>query len=166
MPISERSWSSQEAHAAVRALLERTTVSELMTSPVHCARESMTCDEVARTMMRHGISALPVLDEKDAASGIITKSDVVRCQESQHEVAGQARLVIHSMTHFVLKLRPSDTLNDAVHLMTNAGVHHLVVIDDAHHVKGIVSSLDLLHLLAGASEAAALDEDVGISVSP
>ena len=50
-------------------------VKDLMVEPVIVVRERASLEEVACTMLEHGIGCLPVVDERGEISGIITESD-------------------------------------------------------------------------------------------
>lgn len=50
-------------------------VREIMTTPVVVAHEDTTLAEIAKTMLEHGIGAMPVVDAQGKLSGIITESD-------------------------------------------------------------------------------------------
>jgi len=161
--VSERVLRPHDSHAAVHALLERTLVSDLMVSPVRCAKQSMTRAQVARIMVAAEISAMPIVDDDGVVKGLVTKTDVVREDYGEARNAGAAGQVEKFMTPSVLTLAPNDTLNNAVNLMARAAVHHLVVVDAHGLAQGMLSSLDLMHWLAGLSAAAELEREVAIA---
>ncbi|TMD22037.1 MAG: CBS domain-containing protein [Chloroflexi bacterium] len=51
-------------------------VTEIMSSPVITASPSTPVKEAARLLVEHGISALPVLDAKEALVGIVSEADL------------------------------------------------------------------------------------------
>jgi len=53
------------------------------------------------------------------------------------------------MTSTVTAVPASDTILRALEHMSDAQIHHFPVVDEAHHVVGIVSDRDLLGGLAG-----------------
>lgn len=162
--MSERVLRQHDSHAAVHSLLERTLVSDLMVSPVRCAKLSMTRAQVARIMVAAEISAMPVVDDDGVVRGLVTKTDVVREDYGEARNAGAAGQVEKFMTASVLTLAPSDTLNNAVNLLAKAAVHHVVAVDEHGRAQGMLSSLDLMHWLAGLSAAAELEQEVARAV--
>ena len=48
------------------------------------------------------------------------------------------------VTRNPVTLRESDTLGDALELMASQKIHHVPVVDDEHHVIGLVSHRDVL----------------------
>ena len=67
--------TSLEAHE-VNYLLDKMTVSEVMTKAVIATTPSALLEEAAATLLRHRIGALPVI-EGDRLVGILTRSDVL-----------------------------------------------------------------------------------------
>lgn len=61
------------------ALLDSIKVGSIMTKPVITIPQDHTVDEAADTMLKKGISGMPVTDRSGDMVGIITKSDVFRC---------------------------------------------------------------------------------------
>lgn len=60
-------------------LLDSVKIKSVMSKPVITTSVDHTVDEIAGTMLKKGISGMPVLDYKNRLKGIITKSDVFRC---------------------------------------------------------------------------------------
>ena len=48
------------------------------------------------------------------------------------------------VTRDPVTLRESDTLGDALELMASQRIHHVPIVDDEHHVIGLVSHRDVL----------------------
>lgn len=159
-PVSERVPAHRDPHASLRTLLERTLVAELMVSPVRCCKDTMTRAQVGSIMLAAEISAMPVVDDEGVVVGLVTKTDIVREDYGEARNQGAAGQIGKFMTPFVLKLNETDNLNTAVNLMAKAGVHHVVITDEAGHARGMLSSLDLMHWLAGLSQAAELEEEM------
>jgi acetoin utilization protein AcuB len=53
-----------------------------MSKNLHTARAAETVDKAAALMLKHKISALPVIDQEGKLEGIITKGDVFRAMVS------------------------------------------------------------------------------------
>ncbi|MFF2848842.1 CBS domain-containing protein [Streptomyces sp. NPDC058001] len=54
------------------------TARSLMSSPAITVAASATVVEAARTMLRHGVERLPVVDQRDRLTGIVTRRDLLR----------------------------------------------------------------------------------------
>ncbi len=59
-------------------LLDTITVKSLMSKNLHTITPGETVEKAAAVMLKHHISALPVVDAKGAMAGIITKGDIFR----------------------------------------------------------------------------------------
>jgi len=162
--VSERVLRNHDSHAGIRALLEQTLVSELMVSPVRCCKDTMTRAQVGSIMLAAEISAMPVVDEDGVVTGLVTKTDIVREDYGEARNQGAAGQIGKFMTPFVLKLREADNLNTAVNLMAKAAVHHVVITDADGRARGMLSSLDLMHWLAGLSEAAEIEAEMSAAL--
>ena len=63
-------------------LLDKLKVATVMSENLHTTRADETVGKVAALMLKHKISALPVIDQKGELEGIITKGDVFRAMVS------------------------------------------------------------------------------------
>jgi len=59
-------------------LLDKVTVKSLMPKHLYTIAPGDTVEKAAAVMLKHHISALPVVDAKSALAGIITKGDIFR----------------------------------------------------------------------------------------
>jgi len=59
-------------------LLDKVTVKSLMPKHLYTIAPGDTVEKAAAAMLKHHISALPVVDVKNALTGIITKGDIFR----------------------------------------------------------------------------------------
>jgi CBS domain-containing protein len=121
-------------------------------TPVVCAPDTSIA-EAARLMTDADIGSIPVVDEQERPLGIVTDSDLRRT------VVAQARSVADPvssiMSRPVVALRQSDPALEALRLMSDHGINHLVVVDARSRVRGVLSSGDLL-LVQGNTPAAVL----------
>jgi acetoin utilization protein AcuB len=63
-------------------LLDKLKVKKVMSKNPHTVSGDETTDKAAALMLKHDISALPVVDQKGHLQGIITKGDVFRAMTS------------------------------------------------------------------------------------
>jgi CBS domain-containing protein len=143
---------------SVRALdfglqvLVEPVLSRVRREPVVCAPDTPIAD-AARRMTETGVGSMPVVDEQNRPIGIVTDSDLRRT------VVAMARPVTDPvssiMSRPVVTLRDNDPALEALRLMSDRGVKHLVVVDMAERIRGVISSGDLL-LAQGNTPAAVL----------
>lgn len=132
-------------------------VSEVMTTPVVTVTPDTTIKEAADLLARHGITAMPVLDDRGELLGVVSEADVLldmmlpdqRAHEIPVEIsAGPAMSRVGEvMSRHVLTIRPEADLAEATDLMVSTVVKSLPVIAE-NRVVGMVSRRDLVAVLA------------------
>ncbi|TMF00511.1 MAG: CBS domain-containing protein [Chloroflexi bacterium] len=120
-------------------------VTEIMSSPVITASPSTPVKEAARLLVEHGISALPVLDAKEALVGIVSEADLEPMQTRRDPRSSLT--VGEVMTHSVLSLSASTEVSQAARSLLEAGVKRMPVVR-GRRVIGIVSRRDLMRVIA------------------
>jgi CBS-domain-containing membrane protein len=141
-------------------------VADIMTRTVISVTPETPIEEVARLMLQHRISGLPVVDPSSAVVGIVTEGDLLRRTETGTErrhahwleflispgrlardyANANARKAGEVMTEDVAAVAPQDTLDTVVGLMEHRHVKRLPVID-AGRLVGIVSRANLVQAL-------------------
>jgi CBS domain-containing protein len=152
------------------------TAADVMHNDVLSVNLDTSVVEAARTMLRHKISGLPVIDWSRRLVGILTEGDLLRRSEigterhrsnwlelllgpgrvAEEYTAEHARKVSEVMSDQVVAVRPDTPLSEVVALMEK---HHIkrVPVLDGERLIGIVSRADLLRALidaAGQTDAA------------
>ena len=158
-------------------------IAEVMTHCVITTTPESTIEEVARAMIQHRISGVPVVITGGTVVGIVTEGDLLRCAEfcageshkrwfelfiargrpRQDHERSHAFHVREVMTGKVVCVSPDTPLAEAVALMESRLIKRLPVLRDGRLV-GIVSRADLLRalteLLSKISTAAVSDSDI------
>ena len=159
-------------------------IAEVMTHCVITTTPESTIEEVARAMIQHRISGVPVVITDGTVVGIVTEGDLLRCAEfgageshkrwfelfiargrrpRQDRERSHAFHVREVMTGKVVCVSPDTPLAEAVALMESRLIKRLPVLRDGRLV-GIVSRADLLRalteLLSKISTAAVSDSDI------
>lgn len=146
-------------------------VAELMTRPVITVRDDAPVATVAKTILDHNISGVPVVDHDGRLVGIITEGDLVVQNANVHFPTFlqilDARIYLTStrkfeeelrralgtvasdiMTREVLTVRPGDDVSEAATIMADHQVNPLPVLDN-HRLVGVISRRDIIrHILA------------------
>lgn len=143
-------------------------VTDIMTTEVVVAAPEMPVAEVARLMVAHGISGLPVVDG-DRLVGLITELDVIaRHAEPDmpsvfpffgawfrfgtHEYEEEMRRVLATtatelMSTTVYSIREDATIEELAELMYEREVNPVPVLSQQGRLIGIVSRSDLIRLM-------------------
>ena len=140
-------------------------LSEIMTSPVETCSAATPVREVAGRMTLRGIGAMLVRDEARAATGIITKHDLVS-KVLASETADCDRLTAADvMTPNPVTMTPDAYMYEAAAFMMSRRIKHLP-IQDQSGIVGMVSLRDLMKyrsqksmlLIGQVKEARTLEE--------
>ena len=144
-------------------------VKDIMSKHVVAVNPSDSLHEALDLICENRVSALPVVDGRGHCVGILTTSDLIelthelddelqnlgRVNESKPQwlieqltkALGSER-VSEQMTPDVASVRPETTVPQAAAIMLRNRVHHLPVVDDDNRLRGIVSTMDVLGVVA------------------
>jgi CBS domain-containing protein len=150
-------------------------VRDVMSSPVVTVTPGAHPKEVADLLVRHAISAVPVVDG-DELVGIVSEADLVPLELTPDPRAHLApvrqpparvpRVVAEVMTREVVALPERADAAEAGRLMLELGIKSIPVVRD-RRVVGIVARRDLLKVLARGDDdiagdlRALLEEELG-----
>ncbi|MEP7181019.1 MAG: DUF294 nucleotidyltransferase-like domain-containing protein [Betaproteobacteria bacterium] len=117
--------------------------SVLRQAPVSCS-PATTLAEALRTMEDRRIGSMPVVDADSRPLGIFTRQDVIgRIVLPQRPLDAAIGDV---MSAPVVTLPEDGTAGDAALVMARRGIRHIVVLDAAGKLAGVVSERDLFSL--------------------
>jgi CBS domain-containing protein len=144
-------------------------VTDIMTADVIAVPTTADVVEVARLMVQHDITGVPVV-EGGRVVGLITDADMVSREidvdppaygtfldaifrlpwdksdeELRHVLATTAGEL---MSKPAITIRSSASVRDAANLMYKRGVNPLPVLDDTGRMVGIISRSDIIRLIA------------------
>lgn len=145
-------------------------VGEVMTTPAVTVPADAAVSQVARTLLDHGLRALPVVDASGKLVGIISETDLlVRNAKlhfpsylgilenllpvgGDHNLEDELRRVLavtarEAMTSDVYKAAPDDDLGEVVHEMVQRQLHAVPVVKGGK-VEGMLFPQDVIRLIA------------------
>ena len=148
---------------AVLENLDALTVSQIYTDEVITETTAATVGQAINRLREHGISRLPIVDDADTLTGIITTHDIVNFvvrdetrQEKGDRSGDHDRMldlpVENLMTSPVLTAELEDAVDEAVEVMFDNDISGLVVTDDDNGVSGIITKTDVLRALTFTEE--------------
>ncbi|MDG9702499.1 CBS domain-containing protein [Streptomyces sp. DH37] len=170
---SERTPSPEEAAAPRSAGERRRTparprVRDVMSAPAVAVPGDMPFPDVARTLSREHLSAVPVVDAEDHVIGVVSESDLlakaaVMTEPHRHGSAGRTRehrlygrgrgeTAATLMTFPPVTARPWQPVGDAAWTAARSRVKRLPVTDHHDRLVGVVSRCDLLRALVRDDE--------------
>jgi CBS domain-containing protein len=149
--------------------MNNTLVRDVMTTEVVAVEPSTPFKEIAARLVRHRISAVPVLDADRRVLGVVTEADLLLKEEHpdpevkvrpvwsrrrRREREKAAAVVAGQlMTAPAITVPPTATVAEAARLLHDAGVQRLPVVDDTDRLVGIVSRADLLTVFTRPDQA-------------
>jgi CBS domain-containing protein len=122
------------------------TAADLMTESVVTAGPHDGLSRIATQMQRHNIGSI-LIAEKGKILGILTERDFVRIVEQVGALL-EKNSAYHHMSKPVITVQSDASAADVVKLMREKQVRHLVVLNKAGDVAGIISSRDLMKAAA------------------
>ncbi len=133
-----------------------TMVKEVMTTQVVAVRRGAAFKEMAATLRRFRVSALPVVDDEGKVIGVVSEADLL-VKEALADPGVLDGLLHHRevrkaegltagdlMTHPAVTIRPEETVEHAARLMYTLRLKRLPVVDAGGGLVGLVSRTDLL----------------------
>ncbi len=141
---------------------------DVMTRPVVTVTPSTSAKQAAELFVRHGFTALPVVDDDGVLAGVVTEADILR-----DRIGPDPRALIHPDWPVRQAVSPGLTVDavmttdvitrgpnaDAAELAKVMLEHHLRAVPIVDHgvVTGIVTRRDLLRTIARDDDAIATD---------
>lgn len=138
---------------------------EFMTKDVFTCKLEDNVEDAAKSMIERGISVIPIVDESNHLTGIVTESDFIGKEVSiPHALASikqlfgqmfyfgdvetiylqaKGRKLKEIMTRKVTTITPGESLSDVVKLMISKNLKRLPVVEDGNLV-GIVTRRDII----------------------
>lgn len=117
-------------------------VADAMSTQVLVIGTEASLREACRLMMDRGVGAAVVLDDGMPGPGIVTERDVLRAVA--RGVDPEATPVSEVMTFEARTATVSWDLDTAAEEMVRRGFRHLVVVDGAGNLAGVVSMRDVV----------------------
>ena len=138
---------------------------DIMTKDVITIRDEATVEELARLLMEHRISGVPVVNDENKIEGIVTENDLIRKNKRLHiptvirlfdaylmvgsksmekEIKNMAATTVDEIcTRKVVSITEETSLDEIATIMAEQHCHLLPVLSDGA-VVGIVGKADVV----------------------
>lgn len=130
---------------------------EMQSSPVVTIPQTMSMREAGLLLSRTGISGAPVVDDEGRCVGVLSATDFLPAPECG--AADPAADVRCCLTADPVMVGPAVRLRDLARMMIDAHIHRIIVVDADRRPTGMVTSTDILAVLAFAQQGAAAVRD-------
>jgi len=143
---------------------------DIMTKDVITAKNETTIEELARLLIDNKISGVPVIDDDNKLSGIVTENDLIKKNKRFHiptivrlfdayflldsgKVEDEIKKMVATTvgeiyTKKVLSISEDTTLEEIATIMAEKHIHLLPVLRD-NEVVGIVGKADVVRSMTG-----------------
>jgi CBS domain-containing protein len=125
-------------------MMKNEPITSLMQVPVWTVRMDDTVQAAETFLSSHGLSWAPIVSDTGEAVGVLSADDLMRFRTGNQDAA--VTPVWQLGTYKPVCVGPETTVGAVASLMVERKIHHVVVIEN-NDIKGVVSSLDLLHKL-------------------
>jgi len=141
---------------------------DIMTKEVITVQPGATVEALARILMDNKISGVPVVDENNQLTGIVTENDLIRKNKRLHiptvirlfdafillgsdrmenEIKKMAATTVGEIcTKEVVSIKEETSLDEIATIMAEQHIHLLPVLRDGH-VAGIVGKADMVRAM-------------------
>ena len=150
------------------------TAKDIMTKNVTTVRAATTIEELARILMEHKISGVPVVDDDKNLIGIVTENDLISRNKRLHiptvmrlfdsfimlESPGKIEKEIKRMTAItvndiytkeVVTVAEDTPVQDLATIMSEKKVH-LIPVVEGKKILGIIGKIDLIKGITGSAQ--------------
>lgn len=125
-------------------------VSDILTGTVRTVHPALSLRAAARALTADGIGLLVIENSSGALAGVASERDLVHALGNDVDL--DADRLHDVMAEDVVTINASDTVAHAADRMVDADVRHLVVVDPAEGVVGVVSSRDIMRAMVDRSD--------------
>jgi CBS domain-containing protein len=128
-----------------RSVLSGISVKEAMRRQVIQLPQSAAVDYCINRMIKYKINAVLIIDEKQAAAGVVTKTDVMSAFYAGFPIETPVESIMVGPPLFCY---PDDELELSLDIMQQNGIHRLYVQSaDSNEVFGVLAYPDIVGLL-------------------
>jgi len=154
---NENSFPRDSGRGSIRRLLKETRLKEIMTQNVITIRMDRPFSEVAEKLIEYSIRHLPVVDQRKKLVGLITQKDLYKLHSPRKLLDGSLYYDKEALNNFILKhvmrkktfsMSPEDCVGDALVKMAALKVGCIPLVDENHHLCGIITQIDILRRAA------------------
>jgi len=110
--------------------------------PPLTATQEATLLDVVKIMATHNIGLVAVVDEAGRPLGVVSERDVIRALARGVQLSAKAIEV--GTRGNLLTAKAEDDIYSAIKKMRERGTRHILVVDDAGKLVGVVSIRDLI----------------------
>ena len=124
------------------------TAKDVMSETVLTIRDDLKLHQVAEMLAENEISGAPVLDDEGSLLGVVSLRDVARSLDDPADNGGKPELSVRQIMTPIADTVAEDVPVAEIARTMVANKYHRMVVTRQEKPVGIVSSMDLLRLIA------------------
>lgn len=121
-----------------------TKAKEIMSSPVITVQASASLDDVIELLLKHQVSGLPVVDERDHLVGVITELDLLKLLYGKLQTDNTR--VANYLTRPAVTINEDDSVIDVAGVFMNHSIRRVPVLR-GEKVVGVISRRDMIRYI-------------------
>jgi CBS domain-containing protein len=127
---------------------------DLMQQDVITVSPEMPILDVYRMFVEEEIHGAPVVDDVGAVRGVVSTLDLLRIMRGdlEPERGAAATTADEVATRELVTVSPEASVEEVAHKMLEQHVHRVLVVDGAGELVGVISSFDLLRVVANVGQ--------------
>lgn len=105
--------------------------------------------ELAKLLEKHRISGVPVVDEANKLTGVVSQTDIIRFYAERGSSQSFAVTKVEEiMTGETFALHEETAVTRIAKTMIGQHMHRVIIVDEDFNLTGVVTSMDLVKLVA------------------
>jgi homoserine O-acetyltransferase len=124
--------------------LSHTLVSDIMKKEIKTIRNGLSIEETAQVMFENGITHLPVVDNENVITGIVTSWDISKA------VAMKCNSLDMIMVRDVITANGNEDIESAAKKMEQHNISALPVVDESNKIIGLIGSEEINRLIGSS----------------
>lgn len=140
------------AMKAINKPLPDLTAADVMSREVVVVSDEMSLQDAAHLLVGQQISGAPAVNTKGCCVGVLSATDYFRWVEDENSEITPTHEVNTLMSVDPVTVPPTKPVKDLARMMIDGHIHRVIVVDEQKRPIGVVSSTDILAVIASAKE--------------
>jgi CBS domain-containing protein len=122
--------------------MTKTTAESIMSTELVTVTADVPIYDAVRTIVRKGLTALPVVGPDNKLIGIISEKDVLRVMAND-----RTGTVENYMTTDLFTMKPDADIDDVAKALVENSFRRVPIVDDQGRILGVISRRDLVKFI-------------------
>lgn len=139
-------------------------IKDIMTPSLIHFNDTQNLNEAIDVFMERRISGAPVKNEKGEYCGVLSKTDLLKKDVIEAFKAGDDTVTVADIMKYseLVTINQGEVVENAAEIMLHHGIHRIFVTDESDSVVGVLSSYDVMKVLATFSDIHAIEKKLNV----